>query len=119
MSWYLAKIVFRIHCGEGNHIPQYDEQLRLIAADNQADAFFKAQSLGKAGEETFFNNKQQLVQWRFVNVCELYRLQPMIHGAELYSRITEEENEAAYEYIVNKKAENILFTQTQQLLALA
>ena len=30
MKWYLAKIVYRIICGEGNHTPQFDEQLRLI-----------------------------------------------------------------------------------------
>ncbi|MEP7129294.1 MAG: DUF4288 domain-containing protein, partial [Chitinophagales bacterium] len=29
MNWYLAKIVFRIICGDGLHQPQFDEQLRL------------------------------------------------------------------------------------------
>jgi len=27
MNWYLAKLVFRIICGDGDHTPQFDEQL--------------------------------------------------------------------------------------------
>ena len=34
MKWYLAKLVYRIICGEGNHKPQFDEQLRLIYAED-------------------------------------------------------------------------------------
>ena len=119
MSWYLSKIVFRIICGEGQHTPQFDEQLRLIAANSKEEAFHKAQSIGKKEEETFINHKEQLVQWQFINVCEIYKLNSMIDGAELYSRITEEESAEQYEYVVNKKAENILFTETLQLLQLA
>ena len=32
MNWYLAKIVYRILCGEGEHTAQFDEQLRLVSA---------------------------------------------------------------------------------------
>ena len=39
MNWYLAKFVYRIVCGNGNHIPQFDEQLRLITADNRKKRF--------------------------------------------------------------------------------
>ena len=119
MSWYLSKIVFRIICGEGQHTPQFDEQLRLIAANSKEEAFHKAQSIGKKEEEAFINHKEQLVQWQFINVCEIYKLNSMIDGAELYSRITEEESAEQYEFVVNKKAENILFTETLQLLQLA
>ncbi|HEV3251858.1 MAG TPA: DUF4288 domain-containing protein, partial [Puia sp.] len=45
MNWYLAKIVFRIICGEGQHIPQFDEQLRLIEAGNEVEAFEKATNI--------------------------------------------------------------------------
>ena len=119
MKWYLAKFVFRIICGEGLHTPQFDEQLRLIAAGSKEEAFQKAQQMGKQEEETFFNRKEQLVQWQFINVSELYRLSELIDGAELYSRIEEKENAEAYIYTVNQKAENIFFSQTHQLLQLA
>ena len=119
MNWYLAKFVFRIVCGEGQHTAQFDEQLRLIAATDKQEAFRKAQEMGKKEEETFYNRKEQLVQWQFVNISELYLLSELIDGAELYSRIEERENAEAYVYTVNQKAENIFFTQTHQLLQLA
>src|SRR5688500_12495847 len=108
MNWYLAKIVFRIICGDGDHTPQFDEQLRLVSAGNKEKAFHKANTIGRQEEETFFNSKQQLVQWQFVNVSEIYRLSELIDGAEMYSRIEEREDAEAYIHIVNKKAANIL-----------
>jgi hypothetical protein len=119
MNWYLAKFVFRIVCGEGEHTPQFDEQLRLILAPDKEEAFLKAQEMGKNEQESFVNLKEQLVQWQFINISELYLLSELIDGAELYSRIEEKENADAYVYTVNQKAENIFFTNTNQLLRLA
>lgn len=119
MNWYLAKFVFRIICGEGDHSPQFDEQLRLVSAPSKEEAFTRAQDMGRKEEECFYNSKQQLVHWRFINISELYLLSDLIDGAELYSRIEEKENAEAYVYTVNQKAENIFFTQTHQLLKLA
>lgn len=119
MNWYLAKIVFRIVCGDGEHVPQFDEQLRLIRAETKENAFRKAQSVGEKEQETFLNRKEQLVQWQFINVSELYKLSELIDGAEVYSRIEEKDNAEAYIYTVNQKAENLFFTQTHQLLQLA
>jgi hypothetical protein len=119
MTWYLAKIVFRIVCGEGDHVAQFDEQLRLVGAPSKEEAFRKAQALGQQEEESFMNRKNELVQWKFINVSELYKLSELIDGAELYSRIEERENADAYIFTVNQKAENIFFTQTHQLLQLA
>ena len=119
MNWYLAKVVYRILCGEGNHLAQFDEQLRLIQAGNKEEAFLKAQTIGRNEEETFYNSKEQLVKWEFINVSELYQLSELIDGAELYSRIEEKENADAYMYTVNQKAENLFFTHTTQLFKLA
>lgn len=119
MNWYLAKVVYRIVCGEGNHHAQFDEQLRLIAAVSKEEAFLKAQQIGKKEEETFYNSKEQLVKWEFINISELYLLSELIDGAELYSRIEEIENAEAYVYTINQKAENIFFSNTSQLLKLA
>lgn len=35
MNWYVAKLIFRITFGNGNHPPQFDEQLRLISASGE------------------------------------------------------------------------------------
>ena len=119
MNWYLSKIVFQIICGDGGHTPQFDEQLRLVSASSKEEAFIKAQELGKREEDTFFNVKEQLVRWQFINVCELYLLSELIDGAEVYSRIEERDSAEAYIQTINQKAENIYFTQTHQLLKLA
>ena len=118
MNWYLAKIVFRIICGEGEHTPQFDEQLSLVAANNKEEAFQKAQEMGQQEEDTFYNRKEQLVQWQFINISELYRLSELIDGAELYSRIEEKDNAEAYIYTINQKAENIVCNETNHLLQL-
>ena len=39
MNWYVAKLVFRVISGAGDHQAQFDEQLRLINADNELSAF--------------------------------------------------------------------------------
>ena len=119
MNWYLAKMVFRIVCGEGEHTPQFDEQLRLVSGKDKEEAFTKAQEMGRQEEDSFYNRKEQLVRWQFINISELYLLSELIDGAELYSRIEERDNADAYIYTVNQKAENIFFTQTHQLLKLA
>ena len=116
MNWYLAKMIFRIICGDGNHTPQFDEQLRLITAGSKEEAFHKSQLLGAREEEMFFNNSRQLVQWQFINVSELYLLNELIDGAEVYSRIEEKENADAYLHIVHKKAEQISLGHTFELL---
>ena len=118
MNWYLAKIVFRIVCGDGNHTAQFDEQLRLISADKKEEALLKAQLLGSRGEEMFFNNNRQMVHWQFVNVSELYKLSELIDGAELYSRIEEKENGDSYVQLVNEKAALIGSGNTLELLEL-
>lgn len=104
MNWFLAKIVYRIICGDGNHTPQFDEQLRLITADNEKDALKKAFSFGQQEEDSFYNNAEKLVQWKFINVAELYKIASLIDGAELYSRIEEKENGDLYTELVHKRA---------------
>ena len=117
MNWYLVKIVFQIICGNTSE-SQFDEQLRLIAATDKDEAFFKAKKYGEREEDIFFNNKQQQVQWKFINVSELYKLGEMIDGAELYSRIEERGNADAYIETVNRKAAGIIQSDSHQLLQL-
>lgn len=118
MNWYLAKIVFRIICGEGDHTPQFDEQLRLIKAPDEKEAFDKGQEIGIMEEDCFENVKQQVVQWKFINIAELYKINDLIDGAELYSRIHETDNADQYIKLTNKKAANIQSGDTHHLLQL-
>ncbi|MDP9040714.1 MAG: DUF4288 domain-containing protein [Bacteroidota bacterium] len=116
MSWYLSKIVYRIICGQGNHTAQFDEQLRLIHAESSQEAFDKAIALGQKEEDKFYNEDQKLVQWKFVNVSELYKLSGLLDGAELYSRIQETDNAELYMELINRKAAHILQNSKHQFL---
>ena len=46
MKWYLAKMIFRIICGEGEHTPQFDEQLRLVSRQQQRGSLSKSPANG-------------------------------------------------------------------------
>lgn len=118
MNWYLTKLVYRIICGEGNHTAQFDEQLRLIKAANEEEAFAKAQYIGRQEEDCFLNIKKQTVCWQFINVSELYKVSELIDGAELYSAIRENDRADDYIDIVHKKADHIQQKTTHQLLQL-
>lgn len=117
MKWYLAKIVYRIVCGDGNHTAQFDEQLRLIEAEDDMHAFQKARIMGDKEEDNFLNDVQKPVQWKFVDVSELHSLDNLIDGIELYSKICEQDDGEAYIKSVNKRAkylhENCLQTTFQ------
>jgi hypothetical protein len=104
MHWYLAKIVYRVICGAGEHTPQFNEQLRLISATGHDEALWRSKEIGIAESEMFYNDNMQLVQWQFINVSELYRVSELLDGAELYSTINEVDNAEAYTNFVNDKA---------------
>jgi hypothetical protein len=106
MNWYIAKIVFRIISGDGDHMPQFDEQLRLIQASDEDEAFEKAQQIGRDEEDSFMNHKNELVQWSFINIPELNKLPALNDGVEIYSRVNEYENAKRYIDTVNRKAGN-------------
>lgn len=119
MNWYLAKIVYRIHCGnDGEACAQFDEQLRLIAAENETMAFEKASAIGEQEQELFLNKDEKLVQWEFINVSELYQLSALIDGAELYSRIQESDNPELFTELVHRKAAHIKNNITHKILQL-
>lgn len=117
MNWYMAKIVYRIICGSGNHTPQFDEQIRLVEAEDSFHAFQKAQSIGLREQEHFLNEDQETVQWKFINVCELYPLDRLSDGMEVYSRIQEEADPESFVHITNLKAAHLVDMHAQTFVS--
>ena len=107
MNSFIAKITFQIICGAGDHRPQFDEQLRLIFAENSELAFESALQLGEAEQSSFYNRKEQLVQWKFCGVANLLSVE-LEHGAEIHSGIVEADDAAHYTKEVRMRAEGIL-----------
>lgn len=108
MNWYLTKMIYRISCGDGKHTPQFDEQLRLIKAEDELHAFIKARQLGHKEEDSVLNNTTKPVLWKFIDVAEIHLLSNLIDGAELYSRIREEEDADYYTGATYRKAALLL-----------
>ena len=106
MKWYLSKLVFQIICGDGLHAAQFDEQLRLIYAEDELHAFQKARSMGE--RDCMKDELIKQVQWKFIDVSELHLLSAFIDGAEIYSKITEEENADLYIRNTQKRAVQLL-----------
>jgi hypothetical protein len=107
MKWYLAKLVYRILCGDGNHTPQFDEQLRLINAEDKLHAFQKARLFGHREQDNFLNAADKPVHWKFIDVSEIHELNNLNDGVEIYSRISEEENADIHTKIILLRAAHL------------
>lgn len=85
MQRYLVKLMFNINIDNGSHTSQFDEQVRVIEAHHSEDAFFKARAIGKKEEETFMNTENKPVSWQFIDVAEVYPLENVKDGEQVYS----------------------------------
>lgn len=103
MNWYIAKVVFNIISGTGDHKAQFDEQYRLIKAETLEEALYKAERVGFNEEELLVNEKQEIVRWDFVGVSELYPINELRDGMELFSAIHEEDDGESYLELVKMK----------------
>lgn len=104
MNWYISKIVFSISSSNTEHKPQFDEQLRLIAATSAEEAFIKARALGIKEEDSYVNDQNNTVKWEFIDVAEVVPLRSLEDGSELYSSIHETEEAKSYIHCVHQKA---------------
>jgi hypothetical protein len=102
MHWFLSKIVFRVeHSASAKRM--FDEQYRLIHAENENGAFNKALEIGLKEEESFPDSKHRTVSWKFIGIVSLNRLPELTDSMELDSRSEEPENETDYEELVKEK----------------
>lgn len=104
MKWFTAKIVFGIHHSSQEAITQYDEQIRMIQARDEHEAFLKSRLLGVREEYSFVNENEEEVRWEFVDVTDLSEISELRDGMELYSRIHETDPREQYIRFVHDKA---------------
>lgn len=112
MNWYVAKLVFRITCGNGNHQAQFDEQLRLISASGEKEALIKAQKLISEEKLVMGNKDQSTIRWDFINMTELYQVDELKDGSEIYCNILEVKD--AEEFIEMSHQKALLISENQQ-----
>lgn len=113
MNWFLVRLIFMISCKNKSRSSQFDEQLRLITARNQVDALLKARELGKEGESSFLNYRDNEVCWKFIDVADVLSIGEIKDGMELYSHTHVTEETDTYIKFVQKRADLILEQQLQ------
>jgi hypothetical protein len=104
MKRFLAKLIFNINIDNGNHNSQFDEQIRIIMARNSEEAFFKARRLGKEEEESFTNSENKTVSWTFIDIANLYLLDDIKDGEQLYSTTHETEDANTFIKFIRQKS---------------
>ena len=104
MKWYLVKLVYQVVSGEGAHTPQFDEQLRMIRAEELDWAREKAKVLGQIGAYTFLNNRKEEVKWKFIDVVDICEIGEIEDGVQLYSTTEEPDDVTSYLNLISAKA---------------
>jgi hypothetical protein len=112
MNWYIAKMNFQIKIENNKTTTDFDEQLRLIAANTLAEAYHKATIIGKHEQTMFTNDAQQQVKWQFINISELHLLNDIADGMQLYSNTYQTFEPENYLQIIEAKAAYIQHKST-------
>lgn len=85
MNWYIAKLIFNININNGENQSQFDEQLRLISANDSNEAYYKAQLIGNIENEIIETENKNNINWQFIDIAEIVLLTEIKDGMELYS----------------------------------
>jgi len=104
MNSYLAKLIFNIVIGNKKEAPQFDEQIRLIQAKTPEDAFLKARTVGKKEEDSFMNKNNEEVKWKFIDVADLYPLQGVKDGEQVYTLTHETDDADSFIQFIRQKS---------------
>lgn len=104
MKKYLAKLIFNINIDHGNHNKQFDEQIRIVMARSLEEAFFKARRIGRDEEESFTNSENKTVNWKFIDVANLYAIDDAADGAQIDSTTHETDDANAFIKFIRQKS---------------
>ncbi len=88
-NWYVATILIKAIVNDDTSGPWlYDEQIRVIRAPNEEEAYRKALLFGKEEEQSYLNEYGQIVIWEFSGLINLERLDnPIKDGTEIRSHL--------------------------------
>jgi hypothetical protein len=104
MKRYLVKLMFNINIDNGSHASQFDEQIRIVEAYSLDAAFQKARTIGKKEEEIFINNESKMVNWQFIDVADVYELESLKDGEQIYSNTHENTDRYSFINYIRQKA---------------
>ena len=93
MKTYTTQIVYCIEC-EGRPTDQYEEQWRLVYAENEQAAVIEARKIGNNEETTIIDRHGRDIRWRLIAVKDLQEV-ALSNGCLLFSLVKEVEPIAA------------------------
>ena len=89
MKSFTAQIIYRIEC-EGMPTDQYEEQWRLVYAENEEHGLTCAREAGRNEEATFIDRHGRTICWRMLAVKDLQPVD-LVNGGLLFSMVREAE----------------------------
>lgn len=108
MNWYLASLVFQIHISAHPTKQQFETQWRLVEAETEKAAYEKLQLMGLQEQDSFINDKNQIVQWEYLGTPNIQKLGNLNDGIKLLSNITAPEEGLHYRmFIIDKSNANL------------
>ncbi|MDR3680144.1 MAG: DUF4288 domain-containing protein [Flavipsychrobacter sp.] len=93
MKTYTAQIVYCIEC-EGRPTDQYEEQWRLVFAEDERLALDEARAIAKNEEQTIIDRHGRDIRWQLVAVKDIQEV-TLTNGSLLFSVVKEAEPIAA------------------------
>jgi hypothetical protein len=103
LKLYLAKLVFNIVTLQADNRMQFEEQLRLVEAEDLEEAFLKARAIGIGQEEIIYRAGTPATKWEFIDVADLIPVPALGNGAEIYSQIHETKESREYIHSVHQR----------------
>ena len=108
IQWYLAELVMECNI-EGDLRNVIHINTILVRADSPEEAFEQAEQLGRQGEDTYYNETNQQVVWKYRGLRGLnFIYEELEHGAELIfeEKINIPEDEVQ-EFLTHKSQLNV------------
>ena len=103
-NWFIVKLVFEIEHQNTEAQTQFDEQWRLIMAEDSLEAHEKAVLIGSAESETITKLDGSILDWKFLSVTDILPFSAESDGSEIFSRVETSDNPKNYLRSVIAKA---------------
>jgi hypothetical protein len=79
LKWYLVKLVYEVASADGTPTSQFEEQVRLIRAEELDWAREKATVLGQIGGFALLNPGCNEANRKFLNVADVCQIEDGLH----------------------------------------
>lgn len=89
MNAYISQIIYRITCIDVQ-CEQYEEQLRLVFAEDERQALEETKRIASLEECSFVDRRGRRVTWQMIAVKDLHEVD-LTNGSLLFSTVKEVE----------------------------